>query len=65
MKEIKNTRFEVAKAEYELKRRELNIQDLKTKKKEVQMLKVKKEMHVALSKKDTRLNEYELKNLLE
>jgi hypothetical protein len=35
MKEIKNTKFDVAKAEYELKRRDLTILDLKTKKKEV------------------------------
>jgi len=33
--------------------------------KEIQMLKVKKEMQVALSKKDSKMNENELKSLKE
>jgi hypothetical protein len=33
--------------------------------KEIQMLKVKKEMQVALSKKDAKMNENELKSLKE
>ena len=57
MEEIKKIKFDVAKSEYELKRRDLIIKDLECKTREVQLLKVKKEMQVALTKKDTRLNE--------
>lgn len=63
MEEIKKIKFDVAKSEYELKRRDLIIRDLECKTREVQLLKVKKEMQVALTKDDTRLNEKELKNI--
>lgn len=63
MEEIKKIKFDVAKSEYELKRRDLIIQDLECKTREVQLLKVKKEMQIALTKDDTRLNEKELSNL--
>ena len=57
MEDVKKIKFEVAKAEFELKRRDLMIRELECKTREVQMLKVKKEMQIALTKKDTRLNE--------
>lgn len=44
MEEIKKIKFDVAKSEYELKRRDLIIKDLECKTREVQLLKVKKEM---------------------
>ena len=44
MEEIKKIKFDVAKSDYELKRRDLVIKDLECKTREVQLLKVKKEM---------------------
>lgn len=44
MEKIKEIKFDVAKSEYELKRRDLIIKDLECKTREVQLLKVKKEM---------------------
>ena len=57
MDKVKEIKFAVAKSEYELKSSDLIIRDLECKTREVQLLKVKKEMYAALKKKDTRLNE--------
>ncbi|EAR97028.3 hypothetical protein TTHERM_00196190 (macronuclear) [Tetrahymena thermophila SB210] len=65
MEDIKNIKFEVAEAEYDLKKRDLNEQKVRCSTREVQLLRVKKEMQVALTKKDMRLNESALKNLQE
>ncbi|CAD8159373.1 unnamed protein product [Paramecium pentaurelia] len=63
MKDIIKSKYQVEKNEYDLKKRDLIIQDLECKTREVQLLKVKKEMQIALTKDDTRLNERELANL--
>jgi hypothetical protein len=44
MKGIQNTKLEVAKLEHQLKIQELQVREVELKTKEVQMLKVKKEM---------------------
>lgn len=63
MKQISDTKLDVAKLEHELKILDLKVREYELKTKEVQMLKVKKEMQQALTKKDTKLNEFELHNL--
>lgn len=44
MRQISDTRLDVAKLEHELKIQDLKVRELELKTKEVQMLKVKKEM---------------------
>ena len=64
MEDIKEIKMNVKKAEYDLNLKNLIIKETELKTKEVQMLRVTKEMQIALSKQDTKMhNEYELKNL--
>lgn len=66
MEDIKEIKMSVKKAEYDLNLKNLIIRETELKTKEVQMLRVTKEMQIALSKQDTKMhNEYELKNLQE
>lgn len=66
MEDIKEIKMSVKKAEYDINLKNLIIRETELKTKEVQMLRVTKEMQVALSKQDTKMhNEYELKNLQE
>lgn len=53
----------VADSEYQKLKADLTKADLEIKIRQIHLLKVKKEMHAALTKKDTRLNETELQNL--
>jgi hypothetical protein len=57
MEKIKNIKFDVAKGEYDMKKYDLTIQKVECETREVQLLKVKKEMQSALTKKDMKLNE--------
>lgn len=57
LEDIKNIKFYVENKNYELQKKELTIQKLECETKEVQLLKVKKEMQIALTKKDMKLNE--------
>lgn len=64
MEDIKEIKMNVKKAEYDLNLKNLIIEETVLKTIEVQMLRVTKEMQIALSKQDTKMhNEYELKNL--
>ena len=62
MKDIKVTKFNVSKSANDKEKKELQIKDLELKTKEVQMLRVKKEMQIALTKttKDYQLNEVKI-----
>lgn len=44
MEKIKNIKFDVAKGEYDMKKYDLTIQKVECETREVQLLKVKKEM---------------------
>jgi len=57
MKEIKACKISVTEETLELKRKQSLIDESSIMIKEVQMLKVKKEMQTALAKKDTKINE--------
>lgn len=56
MKEIKACKISVTEETLELKRKQSLIDESSIMIKEVQMLKVKKEMQTALAKKDTKIN---------
>lgn len=57
MEEIKTCKISVTEETLNLEKKEDLITKLSNMIKEIQMLKVKKEMQVALSKKDTKINE--------
>jgi hypothetical protein len=65
MKEIKTCKIKVTEESLTLEKKQEHIDKLSSMIKEIQMLKVKKEMQVALSKKDAKMNENELKSLKE
>jgi len=52
MEDIKNTKYDVAKAQHTKKLIEWHIRNVEAKTHEVHRLKVKKEMQMALTKKD-------------
>lgn len=56
MQAIKETKMNVKKAEYDLNLKDLIIKDTELKTKEVQMLRVTKEMQIAFSKQDSKLH---------
>jgi hypothetical protein len=57
MKEIKTCKIKVTEESLNLEKKQEHIDKLTSMIKEIQMLKVKKEMQLALSKKDTKINE--------
>ena len=63
MEKIKTCKISVTEETLNLERKEELINKLSGMIKEIQMLKVKKEMQMALSKKDTKVNENELRSL--
>ena len=63
MDEIKTIKYEVEEHNYQLKKKLLTIERIEQQTREVQLLKVKKEMQQYLTKKDMKLNDLELKNL--
>ena len=65
MEQIKTCKISVTEETLNLEKKEDLINKLNSMIKEIQMLKVKKEMQVALAKKDTRINENEIKSLKE
>ncbi len=65
MKEIKTCKIKVTEESLNLEKKQEHIDKLTSMIKEIQLLKVKKEMQVALSKKDAKMNENELKSLKE
>lgn len=65
MEQIKTCKISVTEETLNLERKEELIGKLNAMIREIQMLKVKKEMQVALAKKDTKVNDHELKSLKE
>ncbi len=65
MEQIKSCKISVTEETLNLEKKEELIERLNSMIKEIQMLKVKKEMQVALAKKDTKVNENEVKSLKE
>ena len=65
MEEIKTCKISVTEETLNLERKQGLIDELSAMIKEVQMLKVKKEMQTALAKKNTKINENELRSLKE
>ena len=65
MEQIKACKISVTEETLNLEKKEELITKLNSMLKEIQMLKVKKEMQVALAKKDTKANEHEIKSLKE
>lgn len=63
MDEIKTIKYEVEEHNYQLKKKLLTIERIEQQTREVQLLKVKKEMQQYLTKKDMKLNDLELQNL--
>ena len=57
MEQIKTCKISVTEETLNLQKKEELINKLNSMIKEIQMLKVKKEMQVALAKKDTKINE--------
>ena len=60
MDEIKKIKYEVEEHNYQLKKKLLTIERIEQQTREVQLLKVKKEMQQYLTKKDMKLNDLEL-----
>lgn len=60
MDEIKTIKYEVEEHNYQLKKKLLTIERIEQQTREVQLLKVKKEMQQYLTKKDMKLNDLEL-----
>lgn len=60
MEDIKKIKYEVEDSEYQLKKKKLLIERIEHQTKEVQLLKVKKEMQEILVKKDMKILELEL-----
>lgn len=60
MNEIKTIKYEVEEHNYQLKKKLLTIERIEQQTREVQLLKVKKEMQQYLTKKDMKLNDLEL-----
>ena len=60
MNEIKTIKYEVEEHNYQLKKKLLTIERSEQQTREVQLLKVKKEMQQYLTKKDMKLNDLEL-----
>ena len=60
MDEIKTIKYEVEAHNYQLKKKLLTIERIEQQTREVQLLKVKKEMQQYLTKKDMKLNDLEL-----
>jgi hypothetical protein len=56
MEAIKETKMNVKKAEHDLMLKDLIIKDTELKTKEVQMLRVTKEMQIAFSKQDSKMH---------
>ncbi|EGR30550.1 hypothetical protein IMG5_129360, partial [Ichthyophthirius multifiliis] len=57
MNQIKDIKLTVAELDYELKKKDIEIEQYICQTREVQLLRVKKEMQIALAKQDTKINE--------
>lgn len=65
MKQIKTCKISVTEETLDLEKKQDLINKYSSRIKEIQMLKVKKEMQLALAKKDTKINENQLRSLKE
>ncbi len=63
MELIKTCKISVTEETLNLEKKEEMIDKFNSRIKQIQMLKVKKEMQVALTKKDTKINQNEIKSL--
>ncbi len=63
MELIKTCKISVTEETLNLEKKEEMIEKFNSRIKQIQMLKVKKEMQVALTKKDTKINQNEIKSL--